>query len=196
MRHVIGLSKTSCSTPLVFGSDGLVAYLTGSFVTLYHLRTNCQLQHLALEDRKQALGCLAISKDANLLAAGEQGQNPSVIVWQLDNFPVRRPIELKGHKDTITAICFSPNGLLSSLLTSLLIEGVWDFVGKYLATVGNMQDAQLILWDCQMETVLCSQLIHIQANLTTLSFSSDSRILYSSGKSHFTVNLPVNHLSP
>lgn len=160
-----------------------MAYIAGCYVTLHDLRSDCQVQHLSLESRKRALSCLAISDDASFLAAGERGPDPSVIIWPLDNGRAGNPIELRGHRDTITAISFAPNGHLSHYFTFSCSCGA----GKYLATVGNVQDGQLILWDCQSETVLFAQHMRIQANLTSLSFSMDSKVLYTSGKSHFTV---------
>lgn len=181
---MIGISKDS-SSPLGFASGDVVAFLAGPFVTLYNLRTHCQVQHLSIESRRRSFACLAISEDATLIAAGEQGQDPSVVVWIMEHNVALHPFELKAHKDTISAIAFSPNGKIKQPFPGMK----WR-PGKYLASVGDVQDSQLVLWDCQSETALCSQLIHIQANLTSLSFSMDSRVLYASG-SQFTVKITL-----
>eukprot|EP00210_Caulerpa_lentillifera_P006091 g5819.t1 len=168
VEHVVGINKNS-GTPLVFDERSFAAYLAGSHVVVFNWQSSTQVQHLTWRERNRALSTLNISPDKKTLAAGERGVDPSLLVWNMET--ISSPTEsfqLRGHFNTITAIEFSPNG-------------------GYLASLGDVLDSQLIIWDCRNGAPLLKQNIQIEASFTSMSFSSDSQSLFTStGKTHLT----------
>lgn len=113
VEHVVGINKNSRS-PLVFDERGFAAYVAGSFVVVSNWQSHAQIQHLTWRDRNRALSTLALSSDGMLLAAGERGADPFLLVWSLESISAPTAyFQLRGHKNTISAIAFSPNGMVS-----------------------------------------------------------------------------------
>lgn len=89
-------------------ADHLVGSLASSFAVIYDTSTDQQVQLLRSTTSNQPLQCLAWSCCGSHLAAGESGNNPSVIVWDVSSG--RCVHELKGHRSTVGQLCFSPDG--------------------------------------------------------------------------------------
>ncbi|KHJ33894.1 putative mitogen-activated protein kinase-binding protein 1 [Erysiphe necator] len=85
-------------------------------------------------DRIKSITCLALSFDGNLLAAGETGYAPRVLIFSLNNESPDSPlIIINEHSNGIRAVAFSPDS-------------------KYLATLGNTNDGFLYIWSINQKT--------------------------------------------
>jgi WD40 repeat protein len=89
-------------------ADHLVASAANSFAVIHDASTDEQVHLLRSTTSNQPLQCLAWSCCGTYLAAGEGGNNPTIIVWEVSSG--RCAQELKGHRSTIGQLCFSPDG--------------------------------------------------------------------------------------
>eukprot|EP00210_Caulerpa_lentillifera_P007293 g6972.t1 len=168
VEYVHGINKNS-SSPLQFDERGFAAYVAGAYVILFNWQSNFQVQHLTWRQRNRALSTLAMSSDNLWIAAGELGVDPLILMWNMETATPTEYFELRGHRSSISAVEFSPNG-------------------RFLASLGDVQDSQLIIWDCQNGVPILMQNLEVCTNLTALSFSSDSKSLFTvTGKAHFMV---------
>jgi WD40 repeat protein len=76
--------------------------------------------------------CVALSADGRLAAASAPGN--ALLVWHLDR-PEDEPVQLQGHNDALTAICFHPTR--SEVFTASRDGGVrrWSLSGEFEASV-------------------------------------------------------------
>jgi WD40 repeat protein len=91
------------------GSAHLLAYAASCFVVVYDSNSRRQLLQLRSTTSNHALHCVAWSLEGDHLAAGEAGSNAGIHVWNLHG-KGQCVQTLKGHKATVGALCFSPDG--------------------------------------------------------------------------------------
>jgi len=100
---------------IALSRDGriLAAGASDGSIFLLDLRNGNSLQHLA--GSPESISALAFSPDGKLLACGrrfdfprKQGQDNPIQLWDLATGKELR--RLKGHKDTVLAFTFSPDG--------------------------------------------------------------------------------------
>ncbi|KAI8824847.1 WD40-repeat-containing domain protein [Fimicolochytrium jonesii] len=140
LERVLGLTAnkpTSLALNPHLESD-TVAYPAGGVVVLYNHRRNRQVGflHHTPEAEKGAstrrvgqsgaklVACLTYSPDGEILAVGEAGHNPKVILWKGPTVVA----ELVGHKYGIAALAFSPDS-------------------RFLVSVGYQHDGAVYLWN-------------------------------------------------
>lgn len=109
LDRVIGISGSQTAAhPCI---PGTFAYLAGGTAVLYDSRTKQQLRFFrSKRATARSLTCLAFSKDAGFLAAGERAPAPELLVWEVTTG--RCVQALKGHKLGITSVSFSQDGML------------------------------------------------------------------------------------
>ena len=81
-------------------------------------------------ERIKAISCVALSEDGKYLAIGESGYSPRVLLYLLtsDESLTEIPTSIvSDHAIGVKAVAFSPNG-------------------KYLATLGNLNDGYVYIW--------------------------------------------------
>ncbi|KAI5429628.1 uncharacterized protein LOC127127506 isoform X3 [Lathyrus oleraceus] len=106
------------------------------------------------------LKCVALSQDGCFVAAGEAGNQSSVLVWDSSTLSVVS--ELKGHLQGVACICFSPNG-------------------KHLASVG----VYIYLWDWRSGHLITKlQATSSSSTVSSVSFSSDAKFIITAGRKH------------
>jgi WD40 repeat protein len=79
-------------------------YCCGSVLSRYHQRTHAQRFYTGR--RGHELGCIDVSEDGQLIAAGEKGKNAAVLIWEAQT--AQRTALLLGHASSITQVKFSP----------------------------------------------------------------------------------------
>ncbi|CAM9225132.1 unnamed protein product, partial [Phaeothamnion confervicola] len=108
LDRVLGQTCLGNSALAVNPATGDVAYPAGCVVVVYQPRRNRQIRYFRAG---KAVSCLAFSRDGAMLAVGERGHQPSVIVWDTATGAVLR--ELKGgHRFGVGCLAFSPRGHL------------------------------------------------------------------------------------
>ncbi|KAG5189397.1 hypothetical protein JKP88DRAFT_353103 [Tribonema minus] len=124
LDRVMGQTCLHNSALSVNPVTGDVAYPAGCVVVIYQPRRNRQFRYFRAG---KTVSCLAFSRDGSMLAVGERGHLPSVIVWKLATGVVLA--ELKGgHKYGVACLAFSPQG-------------------NALVSVGFKYDRMLQVWD-------------------------------------------------
>ncbi|XP_020235251.1 mitogen-activated protein kinase-binding protein 1 isoform X2 [Cajanus cajan] len=160
LEEVIGLTTKNGNGLASNASTSKCAYLAGSVVVIYDMNLGTQ-SHLMVSNRSpKPLSCVALSRDGHFVAAGEAGNQSSVLVW--DSFTLSVVSELKGHLHGVACICLSPNG-------------------KHLVSVGGC----IYLWDWRSgELVTKLQATSSCSTISSVSFSSDAKFFVTAGKKH------------
>jgi WD40 repeat protein len=102
----------------------------------------------------KSLSCVAFSPSGSLIAAGEQGHQPRIMVW--DHGQKLLLQSLYGHKFGVLSVCFSPNDEL-------------------LASAGFHHDGYIYLWNWRTGQRLAG--IKVASKLNGISFASETCIL-------------------
>ncbi|TKY65891.1 Mitogen-activated protein kinase-binding protein 1 [Spatholobus suberectus] len=160
LEEVIGLTTKNGNGLASNALSSKCAYLAGSVVVIYDMNLGTQ-SHLMVSNRSpKPLSCVALSRDGHFVAAGEAGDQSSVLVW--DSFTLSVVSELKGHLYGVACICLSPNG-------------------KHLVSVGGY----IYLWDWRSGKLVTKlQATSSCSTISSVSFSSDAHFFVTAGKKH------------
>jgi WD40 repeat protein len=126
------------------------AYSAGAVVVIYNHMVQRQT-HFLLSPSSRPIQCVAYSCSGAVIAAGEGGHNPSVLVWDVASAALKA--RLNAHKAALAVVCFSPDEQL-------------------LVSCGERIDGAIVLWDWRTQMRLAmtrvsigvSDLIFIGAN--------------------------------
>jgi WD40 repeat protein len=109
LEKVIGLSPPSAyAVSHNPAKDGVIAYSAGSVVVVYDIPTKQHVRYLQSANSGKLINCTAFSRDGRLVAGGEKGHAPCVLVWDLETG--RCVAQLKGHKYGVSSLSFSADG--------------------------------------------------------------------------------------
>ncbi|XP_058739718.1 uncharacterized protein LOC131611903 [Vicia villosa] len=161
LEEVIGLTTKNGNGLASNTSSSKCAYLAGCVVVILDVNSGTQ-SHLIASDRlpPKPLRCVALSQDGRFVAAGEAGNQSSVLVWDSSTLSVVS--KLKGHLHGVACICFSPNG-------------------KHLVSVGGY----IYLWDWRSGQLITKlQATSSSSVVSSVSFSSDAKFIITAGKKH------------
>lgn len=139
LERVLGCTTLSNSC---FAScpNGDIYYASGAVAVRYNPHTNKQL---AFFHASKPISCLCVSSDGRLLAVGERGHQPGVLVWDTDT---STPLAtLSGHRQGVGCLAFSPDS-------------------QHLVSVGFRHDRQLILWDWAAARVVTTHRLSNKVN--------------------------------
>ncbi|KAK7294641.1 hypothetical protein RJT34_17531 [Clitoria ternatea] len=160
LEEIIGLTTKNCNGLASNASTSKCAYLAGSVVVIYDVNLGTQ-SHLMVSNRvPKPLSCVALSRDGRFVAAGEAGNQSSVLVW--DSLTLSVVSELEGHLYGVGCICFSPNG-------------------KHMVSVGGY----IYLWDWRSGEMVTKLLATSSCStISSVCFSSDAKFIVTAGKKH------------
>lgn len=149
LEKIIGLTTDSNSKLSVHPQTKYVAYCSANVVVCYNPRKNKQYQFLQNSSSNKTFSCLQFSRNGKLLAAGEKGSKPSIVIW--DVLTGKKTIELKkdNHSYGITSLAFSNDA-------------------KYIVSVGDENDGTIKLWDLSAN-------MNQSVNASTLSSASSQK---------------------
>ncbi|KAL5058108.1 hypothetical protein RYX36_029712 [Vicia faba] len=162
LEEVIGLTTKNGNGLASNTSSSKCAYFAGCVVVILDVNSGAQ-SHLIASHRfpPKPLRCVALSHDGRFVAAGEAGNQSSVLVW--DSSTLSLVSELKGHLHGVPCISFSPNG-------------------KHLVSVGGY----IYLWDWRSGHMITKHQATSSFNIvSSVSFSSDAKFIITAGKKHF-----------
>lgn len=148
LEQSIGLTAQSNAAFASSTASKVVAYPAGACVVVYSPKKNKQLCHFIAT---KAVSCVAISLDGSLIAAGERGIVPGVIVWSLES--KKELVQLKGHRFGVSCISFSPT---NKLLVSIGFEhdqtvNVWDWKCKTRVATARLSRHKVSPYDTQLD---------------------------------------------
>ncbi|KZV14277.1 mitogen-activated protein kinase-binding protein 1-like [Dorcoceras hygrometricum] len=111
--------------------------------------------------KTKPLSCVALSCDASVVAAGERGHQPAVLIWDLKTLSLS--CELKGHQYGVACISLSSDG-------------------KHLVSAGFPRDEYICLWNWQRKTLVTKvKESSLSSTVTSIAFSSDAKFLLTAG---------------
>lgn len=122
LDRVLGLSSLN-NASFKSASNGDLFYIAGCVVVQYNPTSNKQVGFFNVGN---AISCIAISKDDQLLAIGERGHKPRITLWSIALNAII--ITLSYHDHGVGTLAFSPNN-------------------RFLVSVGFKHDKRLALWD-------------------------------------------------
>ncbi|EFJ35066.1 hypothetical protein SELMODRAFT_404876 [Selaginella moellendorffii] len=165
LERVIGLTVTNASGLATNAATGEVAYIAGCVVVIYNPKTNTQSRFLIANRTPKAVSCVAYSyHGGKLVAAGESGHQPAVIIW--DSISGQCMIELKTHKIGISCVEFSPNG-------------------RHIVSVGVPHDGFLCLWEWRSGTLLSkTRTSTVSSPVSSVHYASDGSFFITAGIKH------------
>nr|XP_020642717.1 WD repeat-containing protein 62 isoform X4 [Pogona vitticeps] len=149
LEKVLGVTTQSSSGLASDPKTGRIAYPAGCVVVIFNPRTNIQ-RHIFNTSRKTVSG-LAFSSDGKYIVTGENGHQPAVRVWDVEEKV--QVSELHGHKHGVACVAFSPNM-------------------KYLVSVGYPHDMVVNVWDWKKDSLMASN--KVSCKVIALAFSEDS----------------------
>ncbi|XP_012575368.1 uncharacterized protein [Cicer arietinum] len=160
LEEVIGLTTKNSNGLASNTSSSKCAYLAGCVVVILDVNSGTQSHLMASNRLPKPLSCVALPQDGRFVAAGEAGNQSSVLVW--DSSTLSIVSELKGHLYGVACICFSPNG-------------------KHLVSVGGY----IYLWDWRSGALITKlQATSSCSTISSVTFSSDAKIIVTAGKKH------------
>ncbi|PRP86748.1 hypothetical protein PROFUN_02897 [Planoprotostelium fungivorum] len=168
LERIIGCTASSNAAFACNPNTGELAYPAGCVVVIYSPKKNKQTRFLQSPSNKPIIS-LAYSTNGKLLAVGEEwlmadgqsGHQPSVIVWEISSKKIIA--DLKGHTFGVSCISFSPNN-------------------KHLVSVGTEHDGHVMLWDYKANNVIGAN--KIKPKIHSVVFSDDGSFFVTAGVRH------------
>ncbi|XP_039180992.1 WD repeat-containing protein 62 isoform X3 [Crotalus tigris] len=149
LERVLGITAQTSNGLSCDPNSGHIAYPTGCVVVIFNPQKNKQ-RHIVNTARK-TVSALCFSPDGKYVATGENGHQPAVRVWDVEE--KSQVSELHGHKHGVACVAFSPNM-------------------KYLVSVGYPHDMKVNVWDWKSDTLIASN--KVSSKVMAISFSEDS----------------------
>ncbi|KJE96850.1 hypothetical protein CAOG_07111 [Capsaspora owczarzaki ATCC 30864] len=185
---VLGATVTpdTCSSALcIHPTTGHVAYPAGPLVVLFHPTTKeRRVVHFGTSKRTEssastganAITAIAIAPNGRFLAAAQSGQQPEVVVWDLQQEAV--VARLKRHSHAVACVAFSPDS-------------------KLLVSVGVQHDGMVCVWNWRTEIELASN--RLTSKTYHVAFTEDGGSFVTCGVRSakiWTIERPTQPSSP
>lgn len=122
---VYGYQAEKCKSNLHYNFQGDLVYNVSRFVIIYSIKLH---EQKLFTGHSEEITCLAMHPDKQLVASGEVGPNPKLLVWHSDTLKIHYSAQ-GFHKNGISQLRFSTDGSI-------------------LATVGNddQHSISVVLW--------------------------------------------------
>ncbi|KAG8376992.1 hypothetical protein BUALT_Bualt09G0121900 [Buddleja alternifolia] len=164
LEEIIGLTTKNGNGLAASISSSKCAYIAGCVVVLFDVQSGIQ-SHLVAPNRvPKPLSCVSLSRDASIVAAGESGHQPAILVW--DCATLTFICELKGHQYGVACMALS-------------------YDGKHLLSVGFPHDGCICLWDWRNKILVAKvKASSISSPIASIGFSLDEKFIVTAGKNH------------
>lgn len=131
MSKIIGIGAKDNFSFSINKQNGIVAYISGPFITFYDIRKDTQTKFLQNKNNK-SFSSVTFSDKGNLIACGEgRFKKPEIIIYDLTNEAInisdKIKYVIKGHKCGIEMMEFFKND-------------------QYLISIGNSDDKNIYVW--------------------------------------------------
>ncbi|XP_042045861.1 mitogen-activated protein kinase-binding protein 1 isoform X1 [Salvia splendens] len=162
LEEVIGLTIKNGNGLSSSVSSSKCAYIAGCVVVLYDVVSGTQSHLIAPNRVPKPLSCVALSSNAGIVAAGESGHQPAVLIWNCDTLAFK--CEFKCHTYSVACIALSADG-------------------KYVVSAGLPRDGYICLWDWQNK-VLAARVksSSVSSPIASIEFSTDSKFIVAAEK--------------
>uniref|UniRef100_A0A670ZMM8 Uncharacterized protein n=1 Tax=Pseudonaja textilis TaxID=8673 RepID=A0A670ZMM8_PSETE len=156
LERVLGITAQTSNGLTCDPNSGQVAYPTGTsfggciLLVFVSMKKGSNEGFFSLVLRK-TVTALSFSPDGKYVATGENGHQPAVRVWDVEEGS--QVSELHGHKHGVACVAFSPSM-------------------KYLVSVGYPHDMKVNVWDWKSDTLIASN--KVSCKVMALSISEDS----------------------
>ncbi|KAJ3130055.1 hypothetical protein HK098_006767 [Nowakowskiella sp. JEL0407] len=196
IERILGLNVTRPAAlaihPEFQGDSPLLAYPAGCYTVLYNHKRNKQVGFLLAGTQSSQLvngsmvgvggssssawkttSCVAFSPDGEVLAVGESGHQPRILIWDHKRNTIIT--ELRGHKFGVYALAFSPNS-------------------RYLVSLGFQHDGHIFVWNWKTGVKVSTNRITVKVN--ALTFDDQGTFFVTVGLRHikfwyFDTNSPL-----
>ncbi|PIN24879.1 WD40 repeat protein [Handroanthus impetiginosus] len=162
LEEIIGLTTKNGNGLASSISSSKCAYIAGCVVVLYDVHSGTQSHFMAPNRVRKPLSCVALSRDASIVAAGESGHQPGILVWDCATLSVI--CELKGHQYGVACMALSHDG-------------------KHLVSVGFPRDGCICLWDWRNKILAAKvKISSVSSPIASIGFSFDNKYIVTAGK--------------
>ncbi|KAL0451056.1 UNVERIFIED_CONTAM: WD repeat-containing protein 90 [Sesamum latifolium] len=162
LEEIIGLTTKNGNGLAASSSSSKCAYIAGCVVVLCDVHSGTQSHLMAPNRIPKPLSCVALSRNASIVAAGESGPQPGVLVWDCSTLAFR--CELKGHQYGVACVALSPDG-------------------KHLVSVGFPRDGCICLWDWRNKILAAKvKASPVSSHIASIDFSLDNKFIVTAGK--------------
>ncbi|GFP86254.1 mitogen-activated protein kinase-binding protein 1 [Phtheirospermum japonicum] len=165
LEEIIGLTTKNGNGLASSISSSKCAYIAGCVVVLYDVHSGTQSHLMAPNRVPKPLSCVALSRDASIVVAGEvfqSGHQPSVLVWDCATLALIS--ELKCHQYGVACMALSPDG-------------------KHLVSVGSPRDGYICLWDWRNKILAAKvKASSVSSPIASVNFSLDKKSIVTAEK--------------
>ncbi|KAL8517354.1 hypothetical protein ACS0TY_015553 [Phlomoides rotata] len=162
LEEIIGLTTKNGNGLASSISSSKCAYIAGCVVVIHDVLSGTQ-SHVTSPNRvPKPLSCVALSHNASIVAAGESGHQPAVLVW--DCTTLTFICELKCHSYGVACMSVSADG-------------------KYLVSAGFPHDGYICLWDWQNKLLAAKvKAASVSFPVASIEFSLDNKFIITADK--------------
>ncbi|KAI3474427.1 hypothetical protein Pfo_029288 [Paulownia fortunei] len=162
LEEIIGLTTKNGNGLASSISSSKCAYTAGCVVVLYDVHSGTQSHLMAPNRVPKPLSCVALSRDGTIIAAGESGHQPGVLVWNCATLAFI--CELKCHQYGVACMALSPDG-------------------KHLVSVGFPRDGCICLWDWRNKILAAKvKASSVSSPIASIDFSLDNKFIVTAEK--------------
>ena len=185
--HVHGYRGHGAGANLHYSSRGAAVYPAAAVGVVLDLASN--EQRLMAGRHTNDITCLAMHPDGDIVATGEAGSAPSIIVWRASAVPRPGESHIQDPKSTPVEGVPTPDegGVLVTLRGGVHTDGIRALAfapsGAYLASVGSDAGHTVALWDWARGTVLAATRGDT-TDILACAFSPSGQRLATVGKRH------------
>ncbi|XP_051132212.1 uncharacterized protein LOC127252184 isoform X3 [Andrographis paniculata] len=167
LEEVVGLTTRNGNGLASNASSSKFAYIAGCVVVLHNVCSGIRSHLMAPNRVLKPLSCVTLSPDASIVAAGQSGYQPGVLVWNSNTLAFL--CELKGHQYGVECMALSPDG-------------------KYLVSIGFPRDGCICFWDWKNKILTARiKISSVSCPTASIVFSSDSKYILSADKNQLKV---------
>ncbi|XP_057808065.1 uncharacterized protein LOC131022575 isoform X2 [Salvia miltiorrhiza] len=167
LEEVIGLTIKNGNGLSSSVSSSKCAYIAGCVVVLYDVVSGTQSHLMAPNRVPKPLSCVALSSDAGIVAAGESGHQPAVLVWNCETLAFI--CEFKCHSYSVACMALSADG-------------------KYVVSAGVPRDGYICLWDWQNKVLAAKvKSSSVSSPIASIEFSIDSKFIVAAEKNQLKI---------
>ncbi|KAK4396149.1 WD repeat-containing protein 62 [Sesamum angolense] len=199
LEEIIGLTTKNGNGLAASSSSSKCAYIAGCVVVLCDVHSGTQSHLMAPNRIPKPLSCVALSRNASIVAAGESGPQPGVLVWDCSTLAFRwkHLVSVGFPRDGCICLWDWRNKILAakvkaSPVSSHIASIDFSLDNKFIVTAGK---DQLSFWKVTWSNGSCARIRSVSVTLqrnVDLSHHKESSFIAVTSPS-WTNSSSVNH---